>query len=379
MQSVCVCETNKMTTYEISKKTRIVFALSGLQGGGSERMVSRLANAFVTLGIRVDIILLFDAVHIDYEIDKRIRIFDFGFPFLRGRVRKKIRQIFAIRDYIRNNHPNLIFCYSYTMLPYFVLANVGLHCGCKIVGSQRANPKVFSAYYRFISFFFLLACDGFVFQTVKMMKCYPIWLQKKSVVIGNIAPVIQETEKQIVENAVCSVGRLHTDKDYATLLRAFAQVLQSVPNASLHIYGDGPLKEDLQRMTVTLRIFQHVIFEGFSKTVEHELRKYTIFAFSSKAEGMPNALMEAMAAGLACVATDCDFGPAELIEDGVNGYLVPVGDADRMAERLVYLLRDGKKRNEIQRNACKISDTFAEEKIINAYLDYVKKVCGEVK
>ena len=355
---------------------RIAFALYSLQGGGAERMVSRLANAFVALGLQVDIVLLDGAMHIDYNLDRRVEIIDCGFPLLKGKIRRRIKTIFAIRDYIINNHPNVVFCYLFTTLPFFILANLGLDCSCKIVGSQRTNPKAIQACYRAVVYPFLFCCDGFVFQTTKVMNYYPGWLQEKSVVIGNIAPKMQKKERrQIIENAVCSAGRLHADKDYATLLRAFALVLHSVPNASLHIYGDGPLKEELQGIVAGLQISHQVVFEGFSKNLEDELTQYAIFAFSSKAEGLPNSLMEAMAAGLACVATDCDYGPSELIEDGVNGYLVPVGDENKMAEKLIYLLQHEAKRVELQTEAKKIIYRFSEANIINAYLDYAKIVC----
>ena len=154
-----------------------------------------------------------------------------------------------------------------------------------------------------------------------------------------------------------------------------SKVLKTVPAASLHIYGEGPMENEVKSLANRLCTPGSVVFEGFSRNIEMELQRYDIFAFSSKAEGMPNALLEAMSAGLACVATDCDFGPSELIEDGVSGYLVPVGDAELMADRLVRLLRDEGKRKKMQKEAKKILDIFSEEKIVNRYLDYAKQIC----
>ena len=362
--------------FENCKENRIAFGIFSLRGGGAERMISRLANAMVKQGIHVDIILLGDAKHQDYIIDNNIVLYDFEFPLCKSKIEKKVKQIWAIRGYMKKCQPKLVFCFLFTILPFFVLANIGLNHACKIVGTQRTNPKIIKWYHRAIVYPFLFKCDGFVFQTMKVRNSYSEWLREKSVVIGNIAPRVDSNRnKQIIKCAVCSIGRLHTDKDYETLLRAFAQVLRIVPDASLHIYGQGPLKEELQQMTADLCISHNVIFEGFSKNVENELNKYDIFACSSKGEGMPNALMEALAAGLACVATDCDYGPAELIEDGVNGYLVPVGDENKMAEKILYLLQHEEKRKEIQTEARKISNRFSEENIVNAYLNYARKVC----
>ncbi|MBQ8699601.1 MAG: glycosyltransferase [Schwartzia sp.] len=358
---------------------RVAFIVFSLRGGGAERMVSRLANSFVNKGIRVDIILLFDANHIEYEIDRRIHIVDCSYLTIKWKTKKKVIQIYRIHKYILEHRPDVIFSFILTTVPFSILAKTGLGQYCKIIGSQRTNPKSIKWYYRLIANPFFYACDGIIFQTKRVMDEYPAYIREKSTVIGNIAPrVLPRTDKEknlVIQDAICAVGRLHSDKDWETLFLAFAQVLRFVPGASLHIYGKGPLEQDLRKLSLRLQISKRVVFEGFSKDVIEVMKKYEIFAFSSKAEGMPNALMEAMAAGLACVATDCDYGPSELIEDGKNGYLVPVGDENKMAERLIYLLQHDETRKRMQMEARKISERFSEERIVNAYLSYAQQVC----
>ena len=89
---------------------------------------------------------------------------------------------------------------------------------------------------------------------------------------------------------------------------------------------------------------------------------------------MPNALMEAMAAGLACVSTDCDFGPADLIDDGLNGCLVGIGDSEKMAEALISLLRMPDKRMKMGEMAKKIGVQYSENNIVEKYINYFEQI-----
>lgn len=354
---------------------KITFVTFNLRGGGAERMVSRLSNAFVSKGISVDIILLFDSKNISYEIDKRVHIFDCCYEGIKGKQIRKLLQVLAIRKYIKNNHPDVIFCYIITTLPFAVLANIGLGHRCKIIGSQRTNPRSIPWHYRAIVNPFLHICDGFVFQTRGARNCYPEWLKKKSIVIGNIAPDncgFHEVNTDQME--ICSVGRLHKDKDFETVIKAMAKVVHDKPEAKLHIYGEGQRKDVLIGLAEKLNVGDNIIFEGFVANISEELKKYDIFVFSSRAEGMPNALMEAMAEGLACVATDCRFGPSDMIQDGHNGYLVPVGDDGVMADRILDLLNNKEKKIEIMQEARKITEIYSADKIVDDYLMYARKI-----
>lgn len=352
---------------------RISFIIYSLGGGGAERMVCRLANAFCKKHIDTDIIF-FESSKQAYYLEDKVRVL--GVEAAGGRIRRARKRIRYIRDYIKRKKPDVIYCFMMPLIPYAVLANLGLYKKCKVIGAERANPTAINKKQRFVIHMFLRGCDGFVFQTNGAKSYYPKWVRKRSAVIGNIAPSapIPDVSSAILKNAVCSVGRLHDDKDFDTLMRAFKIILDRGYKTTLHIYGDGPLREDLARLAVSLGIGDAVIFEGFSEDMAKELSKYEIFAFSSKAEGMPNALMEAMSAGMACVSTDCDFGPSDLIKDGVNGFLVPVGDSKAMAGKLIALFHDETLRKEIGKRAKNIKIRYSEEKIVGRYLAYAQSL-----
>lgn len=138
---------------------------------------------------------------------------------------------------------------------------------------------------------------------------------------------------------VVACARLVPQKDYPTLLEAFAQLHRQVP-CRLWILGDGPLRGELQRLVVQRGIGSHVHFAGFDKNPFRYMARARVLIHASRAEGLPGALIQSMACGTPVVSTDCDFGPREVITSGQDGYLVPVGDAAALASFASRVLTD---------------------------------------
>ena len=354
---------------------RVAFLTHGIGNGGTERMICRLSNAFVKRGIDVSILVISDCNQ-TYELDKCVEVLYSG-RGIRSKAVRMLQALKMIRSFLKKKSVDILLCFIITTIPFAVLSGIGLKKEYKIIGAERSNPKVMNPHYKKIVEIFLNFCDGFVFQTKGVQKMYPSIIQKKSTIIGNIVPDIipmNDIGRGRVPYGICSVGRLHNDKDFSTVIQAFGIVEKVLPDASLHIYGDGPERKELENLAVTAGIGEKVFFEGFSENMMQEIQRYEVFVFSSKAEGMPNALMEAMAAGLACVSTDCDFGPADLIDDGVNGCLVGIGDSEKMAEALISLLRMPDKRMKMGEMAKKIGVQYSENNIVEKYINYFEQI-----
>ncbi|MBE6121076.1 MAG: glycosyltransferase family 4 protein, partial [Erysipelotrichaceae bacterium] len=280
-------------------------------------------------------------------------------------IRKKIKS-FCIEG---------IFAFTISMVPYAIAST--FLTKCKVIGAERANPKNFGMKARLIKNTIACLCDGYVFQTKGACNCYPVLIRKKSVVIGNIAPGKHDDQQRTKHDKwICTAGRLHEDKDFITLIKAMKVVLERVPEAELNIYGDGPLRGDLEKLVQDLGIDKNVHFRGFIKDLTEEMQKNSVFVFSSRSEGMPNALIEAMSLGLPCVSTDCEFGPSDLIRDGINGFLVPIGDSQKIAEQVTKLLMDDLLRIKIGLQAKEILITNSEEIIATKYFDYFSDIVG---
>nr|MDQ3365082.1 glycosyltransferase [Myxococcota bacterium] len=134
-------------------------------------------------------------------------------------------------------------------------------------------------------------------------------------------------------------GRMVPQKDYATMFDAFVQIRAQHP-VRLAVLGDGALREALQARVTQLGLADHVAFLGFDPNPMKYMAKAYALVQSSRAEGLPGTLIQSMAVGTPVVATDCDFGPREVVSSGVDGWLVPVGDAGALAARVGELLAD---------------------------------------
>ncbi|UCH82646.1 MAG: glycosyltransferase [Candidatus Latescibacterota bacterium] len=142
---------------------------------------------------------------------------------------------------------------------------------------------------------------------------------------------------------LAAVGRLVAVKRYDMMLEALAIVRRNIP-ASLWVCGEGPARKDLERQTGRLRLGDAVRWMGFTDNPYAVIRSADLYVLTSDYEGSPNSLIEAQSLGLAAVSTRCDYGPDEIISDGVSGLLTPPGNANEFAKAVVALLSDGKKR-----------------------------------
>lgn len=350
---------------------KIGFLIYCLQGGGAERVVSNLANQFA--GMEYDIsIFLFIREGIKYKLDDKVKIISCDIDKTCNKINKACKRIRIIRRQMLIEEPDILFAFTISMVPYALLASFGLKC--KVIGTERANPKVHSRAYQAVIKYFSGFCDGYIFQTEGSFNYYPKKTRKRAIVIGNpLSQNLQEWKKN-PGMKICTAGRLHRDKDFFTLLDAFYKFHKLYPQSSLTIFGDGPLKEMLVKRTEKLNLEKAVCFQGFVEDLSSQLAEYSVFAFSSKSEGMPNALMEALAAGMPCISTDCEFGPGELIEQGRNGILVKTGNEEELTEALIWMAEHEDERISMGGEAKKIRETYSADKIAEQYRRYVELI-----
>jgi len=164
-------------------------------------------------------------------------------------------------------------------------------------------------------------------------------------------------------DVIVGMGRLTAQKDFSTLLRAFATVRKRRPNTRLAIFGEGEQKENLVELSSSLGIGNYVQFFGYVNNPFKYLARASLFVLSSAWEGFPNALLEALACGCPIVSTNCPSGPSEILQDGEYGIMIPVGDDDEMAVAIIQSLdtyvMTGKLRSRAQ--------DFSVEKIVDEY------------
>ncbi len=162
----------------------------------------------------------------------------------------------------------------------------------------------------------------------------------KVAVIPNPVSFICDKTAELTAKRIVSVGRLAPVKQFDVLIKAFYIVHQAHPDWTLEIVGDGELKQELLQLIHELSLDDSVSLLGRRSDVEQILLNSSIFAFSSSFEGFGLVLLEAMECGLPVVSTDCQYGPNEIVTEGVDGFLTPVGDIEYMAKVLCYLIEN---------------------------------------
>lgn len=239
----------------------------------------------------------------------------------------------------------------------------------KQIFSLRVDPRELpkSRFQRMTYKYMLKSASGIVFQTKEVMDYYDESVHKKAIVIPN--PIMDELpEPEAIKNhKISAVGRLMVQKNFDLLLDAAHEC--DLKDFCIHIYGSGELERHLREKVATYHLEDKVVFEGFvCKVVEH-VKNSSIFVLSSNWEGMPNALIEAMAMGVACIATDVATGGSRfLIQDGENGLLIPVGDKDALARALQHLIDDESLRIRMGEQAISVRKRLEKEAIIDQWV-----------
>ena len=160
-------------------------------------------------------------------------------------------------------------------------------------------------------------------------------------------------------------------KNQLLLLKAFKRVVSIRPEYKLVIYGDGPERPMLEKYILENGMVDIVDLPGSVKNIYDIIADAEIFVMSSNFEGMPNALIEAMCLGLACISTKVS-GATDLIQDGVNGDLVDIGDEQGLAEKIIRLIDDEKRRKAYAINAMQLNELLNTERIVKQWLDYMR-------
>ena len=318
---------------------KVLFLNASLGSGGSERVMSILANYFSENNINTHMILLREKEKV-YELDEKVVLHE-----IHHNKNNKILMLFErlrkVRRIIKEEKPDVIISFMWDINVFSIFANVGFKS--KLIISERAHPKMGTQnIMRTIAQKFLyIFADKIVFQTEQVKDYFRKRIVNKSVVISNpididITNLVLKKEKSIV-----AVGRLVAQKNFSLLISAFRSVNSKHNDYVLNIFGEGIQRAKLEGLIKQYHLEDKVFLKGFSNDILEEMSKSSIYVSSSDFEGISNSMLEAMSIGLPSVCTDCPVGGASMaIQDGVNGLLVPVGDEEAIANAINRLIED---------------------------------------
>jgi glycosyltransferase involved in cell wall biosynthesis len=356
---------------------RLAIFVPNMAGGGAERIMATLASAFAERGYKVDLLLAnadgpnLSAIHPD------VRVVVFGRRGVLACLPRLVR-------YLRRERPDALLSAMSHANVIALIAHRLAGSRARMVVSERASYAGMAAHYRSLPdrvIRFLMRrtyrrADAVIVVAKAMIDELRNGLGLDRSRVHMIAnPVVtrrllegmrEEPDSPSFRDGVpviLGAGRLEAQKDFGTLLRAFA-LLRADRDARLVIIGEGPERARLEGLARELGIAGDVALPGYKDNPYAYMRAAALFVSSSRFEGMPGVIIQAMACGTAVVSTDCPTGPREILEDGRWGALVPVGDAQRLCQAMAAAL-DMRDRPDVRERA----KDFEEAGAVDRYLE----------
>lgn len=365
---------------QVLGRRHIVFVIAGLGPGGAERVISMISAAWVARGWRVTI-LAFDNPNdpIYHAFDPAVRIVRLGMAPGGGPLRGLLtqgRRMKAIRRRLGQERPDVVISFLTKINVLTLLATTGTRH--RVVVSERNNPQAQQANPAWNALLARLypRAKAVVMQTRASVACIPPSARGRMRVIHNpvtMAPLSVQMDMRVLT----SVGRLTHQKGFDLLITAFSAVARLHPAWSLHIWGEGDRRSALERQIAELGLTHRILLPGTSKSPGAWVQQASAMVLSSRYEGFPNVLGEAMAAGLPVISFDCDFGPSEIITHDMDGLLVSTGDVGAMAQALDRLMADSNLRGRLGEAARISAARFAPEKIMAQWDALIEDVMSD--
>ena len=361
---------------------KLVLVLPSLGGGGAERVMSALANAWAQSGHTVTLITLASERDDKYQLDPAVRRIALGVAARSSNlliaIGNNLMRIRALRRAIRMAQPDALISFI-TRTNVLVLIAAG-RLRARVIVSERTalGTRWTSGAWRAFGCPLYRRAAAVVAQTRRCADGMEAILGRTVAVIPNplapefgrpvalesaAAPPIRRDGKRVL----LAVGRLGPEKGFDLLIDAFAQIADRHPDWNLKILGEGSLRETLTSAVAAHGLADRIALPGFDTRVREAMLGADLFVLSSRFEGFPNALLEAMSAGMACVSFDCETGPRELITHGESGWLVAPEDTRGLAAALDTLMRDGDLRARFGARAREVCAAYAMPEIIRQW------------
>lgn len=356
----------------------IVIFIHSLSSGGAERVTVTLANEWVIRGLEVTVLSLAHESHDFYQLHSKVRRIalnlasDSGNPI--AAIYANIKRVQAVRKTLKQIKPDIVLGIMTDSSVLAILASMRL--GVPVIGAEHNYPPMHREnffwermriwIYPYAACVVMLTSEGLGWLNDKIPRArgavipnpvsYPLVVSEPSLTpTAWIAP-----ERKLL----LAVGRLNEQKGFDYLLMAFSELVAAHQDWDLVILGEGSLREILESQIQAYDLGKRVYLLGRAGNVRDWYQRADLFVMSSRYEGFPMTLVEAMAYGCTVVSYDCDTGPRDIIRHGVDGLLVsPTGDVPALASALDQLMRDNKVRECMGQKATEIRTRYSLESI----------------
>lgn len=354
-------------------KKKILFVNSSLTSGGSEKVMTIIADEFDNNNYDVSMIILYPQEKENYHVNSSIKLYKFIYE-KRNRILRWLEKISKTRKIIKKGNYDYIISFMHEININVLISSFGLHT--PVIVSERNNPSARkeNIFQRKITNHIYKMAQTIVLQTNQVKEQYPKYLYKKCVIIPNpISANIPAPYEDNRQKIIIAVGRLCEQKNFTMLINAFSKIDKKLSEYQLYIYGDGPLRRELEGQVASLHLENKVFLSGYIDNVNEIMKTASLYISSSNYEGISNAMLEALAMGVPTICTDCPVGGAAMvIKDHENGILIPVGDENKLTASINEVLGNIDLLNELSQNAVGVKKTYSLDKIFKKWENLIK-------
>jgi glycosyltransferase involved in cell wall biosynthesis len=364
---------------------RITLVISTFDIGGAQRVMALMANYWAEHGHNVTLVSISSQSEDWFELHHLVKRVPLNLlsssTHLGQALSQNALRVLRLRDQLRRLRPDVVISFMDTTNVLTILASRGL--GIPVIISERTNPRrraIGLAWSTMRSFLYRRA-DALVVQSSAVRDwAREIGVSARVDIIPNpINPEFNGSAKAAHRrgsgHTVVAMGRLVRVKGFDLLIEAFARCAGQHPEWSLVILGEGEERSNLESLIVAKGLQDRVRLAGKVPQPSHILGQADLFVLSSRFEGFPNALMEAMACKLAVISTDCPNGPRDIVRDGVDGLLIPPDDINALAKGMDRLMGDSAERQRLGACAMEVIERFSIEKVMSMWGELVAHTC----
>lgn len=352
---------------------KIAIVTRSMFGGGAERVIAQLIKYLDNSDIEC-ILITVDNEEVFFEIPQTVNLIAIG-KKSNNKIIDRLLRYKKIREVINDYRPDVVLSLPEDIGVYVIAALLGT--GIPTIVSERNNPwvmpdKKITRILRNITYPF---AKGIIFQTEMAMSFFSLNIQNKGVVLKNPIDIsrIPAPHEAKREKIVVAAGRLDKQKNFSLLIRGFAEFQKLYPDYKLIIYGEGRERSELENLANSLLNKNTYSFPGRQNDLLERIKDASMFVLSSDYEGMPNVLLEAMCMGIPVISTDCPSGgPKEVIENNINGILIPVGDQKALVNAMIKLT-DEKFSKKLSENAYLLKKELTDPHIFESWKNYLIK------
>lgn len=373
----CLHDFNATIVFLVCVTMRIMFVISDLKSGGTQRVLSLVSKELIARKYEVCLVTLSGSASDFYEVDPRIKRIALNLQVASSgffdAVYMSFKRICGLRRSYQDCRPDVVFSFLPSVNALAVLAAVALNI--RLVVSERNNISkqkisiIWSVSRRCLYPF----ADYVTYNSKNSYQDLRKFVKEDRLVyLPNPINITASHAKLSIERPfILCVGRLHYQKAYDVLIEAFVDVVKCYPEWKLFIAGVGDLENDLKRLSIDLGVSANVCWLGEVDDIERYYEAAQIYVLASRYEGTPNSLLEAMFFGLPCVITDEIQGSDECFVDNKTCVVIPVEDPEKLSEAIKLLIKSPSIRKDIGLEARKQVDKFRIEKVIDKWEEII--------